>query len=265
MTLFKSSLIACYTMLIISCQAVYADSLSELKATLTALNGADTITAVLSASFKKVIVDGNDKKIKFGALQTELIASPSGLTVSYNSETLRKLREEGKQKRENEEAATPTLMAAREVKTDSLTSILSSADILLAKIEQGELINEERIDYNGGSVRSLTFSLPLQFFIENKKVRGYVDEFESSYQVLINDQGIPFETRMNFSGEGTAYVIFSLETVTHKVTRYKVFGDRLVRISKESKSINNSTFNDRTFESSWQVEVTSQVKNKINI
>ncbi len=60
---------------------------------------------------------------------------------------------------------------------------------------------------------------------------------------------------MDFSGEGTAYVFFSLETKNNIISRFQVVGNRLVRVSQISKNISYSTFNDNEFEASWQLEV----------
>ncbi len=253
MSLLNKSLISSFSILALSCQTAYADGLNDLKQALASLSGTAEISAVLDTSFKSTTISDDDKDIDLGSLKMELLASSAGLQISYDNETLVNMRQESIQKREDENIATPTLMAANIVNTNSLTSILSSASLLLEEISQGTFVKEQQVDFNGESVRSLSFSLPLNFFVQDEKVRGYVDEFESNYQILINQQGIPLESRMSFAGEGTAYVFFSLEAKNNTVSRYQVVGKRLVRVSQISKSINNSSFNDNEFDASWQV------------
>ena len=69
--------------------------------------------------------------------------------------------------------------------------------------------------------------------------------------MLINDQGVPVETRLTYSGKGSAYLFFSMSAESEITSQFKVEGTRLVRINKTVESSSSSTFNDRTYSGSW--------------
>jgi hypothetical protein len=95
--------------------------------------------------------------------------------------------------------------------------------------------------------------LPLESFIDDKKIRGYVSKFKGSYQVLINDKGIPIETRMSYSGKGSAYIFFSMTAESEIVSQFQIDGTRLVRTNRSVESNSSSTFNDRSYSGKWQL------------
>lgn len=245
----QSSLLALLT--VTFTHNVWADSLSDLQQALVKLDGSHPISGVLNVSFEESRGEGKDKKLKTGAIKSTLSESNAGLDIRYSKDVLLQIAQENRIKLADEEADTPALNGAEILSASSLIPILSSAQKILDAISQGKLRGETQIEYLDQQVRVLDFELPLESFIDDKKTRGYVDKFKGSYKVLINEQGVPVETRLSYSGKGSAYVFFSMSAESEITSKFHVQGTRLVRINKTVQSSSSSTFNDRTYNGSW--------------
>ena len=73
--------------------------------------------------------------------------------------------------------------------------------------------------------------------------------------MLINDEGVPVETRLSYSGKGSAYIFFSMSAESEITSQFKIEGTRLVRINKTVESNSSYTFNERSYSGSWQLEL----------
>ncbi len=232
-------------------QNVRADSLSDLQQALVKLDGSHPISGDLNVSFEESRGEGKDKKLKTGAIKSTLSESNAGLDIRYSKGVLERIAQENKLKLADENADTPALNGAEILSASSLIPILSSAQKILDAIAKGKLRGETEIEYLGQQVRVLDFELPLESFIDDKKTRGYVDKFKGSYKVLINAQGVPVETRLSYSGKGSAYIFFSMTAESEITSQFHVQGSRLVRINRSVQSSSSSTFNDRTYNGNW--------------
>tara|TARA_R110000737_G_scaffold1598_9_gene4744 strand:- start:5488 stop:6258 length:771 start_codon:yes stop_codon:yes gene_type:complete len=234
---------------------VWADSLSDLQQALVKLDGNQPVSGVLNVSFSESRGEGKDKKLKTGAIKSTLSESMNGLDIRYSKDVLRQIAQENRLKMADEEVDTPALNGAEILSASSLIPILSSAQSILDAISKGQFKGESRIEYFDKQVRVLDFELPLESFIDDKKTRGYVNKFKGSYKVLINDEGVPLETRLSYSGKGSAYVFFSMSAKSEITSQFQIEGTRLVRINKTVESNSSSTFNDRSYSGSWKLAI----------
>ncbi|MFT5635483.1 MAG: hypothetical protein ACI89T_000924 [Cognaticolwellia sp.] len=234
-------------------QNVWADSLSDLQQALVKLDGNHPVSGVLSVSFSESRGEGKDKKLKTGAIKSILSESIDGLDIRYSKDVLVQIAQENRLKMADEEADTPVLNGAEILSASSLIPILSSAQTILDAISKGQFRGETQIEYFEQQIRVLDFELPLESFIDDKKTRGYVNKFKGSYKVLINDEGVPVETRLTYSGKGSAYIFFSMSAESEITSQFQIEGTRLVRINKTVESNSSSTFNDRTYSGSWKL------------
>jgi len=236
-------------------QNVWADSLSDLQQALVKLNGSHPVSGVLNVSFSESSGEGEDKKLKTGAIKSLLSESNEGLDIRYSKDTLKQIAQENRLKLADENVDTPALNGAEILSASSLIPILSSAQKILDAISKGKFTGETQIEYFEQQVRVLDFELPLESFIDDKKTRGYVNKFKGSYKVLINDEGVPVETRLAYSGKGSAYIFFSMSAASEITSQFQIEGTRLVRINKTVESNSSSTFNERSYRGSWQLEL----------
>ncbi|WP_299269253.1 hypothetical protein [uncultured Psychrosphaera sp.] len=230
--------------------SVNADTLSNVKSVLANLNGDSALnvqfTSVHTESRGKSEDDNDEKdtKSEHGLISLPLSYNHNGLEITYNKDILDKIAKEETQKEQNEDASTPTLSAMSRIESSDILEKMSSASSLLRFINKAKLAAEKQIKHQGGSATELQFDVPLESVITGKEARGYVDEFEGQYRLVVDSQGVPIESELTFSGSGSAYVFFSLEMEQTSTSKYQVLGNRLINTSQVYARKQSSTFGD---------------------
>lgn len=224
----------------------HADALQDLKSALEKLNSPEPVTAVYEREFTEVsdADDEDDRRERTGKVTVLISDGANGLQVTYSQDVLDKIELETQLKAEDEDADTPTLNAVGGISATQISRLLSSSNSLKRTIEKATFIGEEPHKYNDKDMRLLSFSLPLEALITDKKARGYVNKFEGTYRVLIDEHGIPLETRTEFKGKGRAFVVLSVTAEGSEFSQYQVVKGRLVRTKHEYSNAYSSTFGD---------------------
>ncbi len=235
----------------------YADGLADLKKALAQLEGNSPISATLESSFTEKRGKKKQQKTKTGQIQVNLANGHHGLQMAFNAETLTKLEQEAEQKEKDEDTNTPTLNAVNDIDVTEMNNMLSAAPNLLRFINKAQFINEQQINDLGHSLRQLNFDLPLAAVIENKEVHEYVDEFNGRYQITIDDNGVPIESKITFNGSGSAYIFFTMTLSQSNTSAYRLINDRLVNTEKTFHFERKSTWG-KTESSGYKVLVVDQ-------
>lgn len=226
--------------------AAAADGLADLKAALSELKGEAPLTVVYSRSFKEIsdADDEDDRKETTGEVAVLVSDGDAGLQVTYSEQVLEKIEVESEQKAQDEEVNTPTLNALGGISATQLSRLLSASSSLTRMIDRASYIGEETHMHNEKPVRLLSFNLPLEVVVNDKKARDYVKKFEGVYRILIDENGIPLETRTEFKGKGRAFVVLSVTVENNEFSQYEVHKGRLVRTRNEYSNSFSSTFGD---------------------
>ena len=249
-------LICGVTLSLCSCLALADDGLNDLKRALKQLqNNTVPIMAELSSSF----TEQHDDEIKQGAVSVLLNDNPSGFSLTYNSNYLEKMALEKQAKAQDENTLSPTLDAASKLKAIDLHRALAASTDFLQFIAKGEYISEKLVKFNDQNIRLLSFELPMEAIISNKRTREYVDDFTANYQVWIDDAGIPLKSHLAFNGRGSAYLVLSVEAYGQNTEFYQLINQRLVIVNSESKHGSKSFFGD--FER-YEKKVVNVIKQK---
>ncbi|WP_206484090.1 hypothetical protein [Thalassotalea sp. G2M2-11] len=236
----------CYStlgVLLLNSSYVLADGLTDLKSVLQTLNGDTPISATVESSFtEKRGKKRKSLKTKTGLIQVALNDNHEGLELIFSDEIIDKLDNESNLKQQNEDANTPTLNAVGGVGVAEMKRMLSAAPSLLRFIDKAIYLNEETVSYHDKNMRQLNFSLPLHAIIENKEVHEYVDDFSGDFHVIINENGVPLESRIKFEGSGSAYIFFTMDISQSDTSTYQLFDDRLVKVKKVFEREQRSTW-----------------------
>lgn len=224
----------------------YADALEDLKIALDKLQSDAPLTAVYEREFTEIsdADDEDDRREKTGKVAVLISDGQEGLQVTYSQNVLNNIETEAQEKALDEEADTPTLNAVGGISATQLSRLLSASSSLLRTIEKATYIGEESHNYNDQVVRLLNFNMPLEAVINDKKARDYVNKFESTFRVLIDENGVPIETRTEFKGKGRAFVVLSVSAEGSDFSQYQVVKGRLVRTKHEYSNAFSSTFGD---------------------
>lgn len=227
--------------------SVCADGLADLQQALASLEGTTPISATLTNTFTEKRGEGKDLKEQQGSADILLNDDGLGLQITYSKAILAAMDEEARQKLEDEDVPTPTQDAVNNLEASELKTTLSAAGNLQRFIQKATFQREEKQQCEQGEIRELSFDLPLEAVISNKKVRGYVNDFDGQYKIWIDQQGFPLKSALSFSGSGRAFIFFSMEAQTHATTHYQVVGNRLVILDREYY---------RAYDSSWDTSET---------
>jgi len=232
-----------FTSLLFAAQ-VNADGLQDLKQSLAKLKGATPIHASLESSHNQNRDKDEDLKTTTGYINVSLSNSSDGLQITYASDVLNKIEQEQLLTDQDEEADTPTLNAMNRLETTDLNRMLSAAPSLARFIEKAKFIEELPADIQGKEARRLIFDLPLESIVDDAEVRGYVDDFEGKYTLLIDNEGYPKQSILSFAGSGSAFLFFSVEMEQTLTSSYETHGDRLVVVQEEIQRSSSSTWAD---------------------
>ena len=242
---------------------VMADGLTELNNALDKLNGKSTIMGTLETAYQQE--RGRKKKIKKtnGYASVKLIDDINGLQVVYSSETLAKIAQEENEKQSNEEANTPTLNAIDDIDAGELSNMLSAAAQLRRSLNKAKFTREEVIDYQGKEMRELHFDLPLEAIITDKEVRSYVNDFKGDYSVVIDEAGVPVQSKLSFDGKGSIYIFFKLSINQSMTYFYQVVDDRLVNYRKQFERKQKSTWDQRDSSGYTEIQISEDKAQQI--
>ncbi len=234
-------------------QPVYADGLADLKQALERLQGRGPISAVLEATIIDNRGKGEDKVERNGQVAVDLEDGESGFKITFSHHVLNQVDVEANEKIKDEEANTPTLNAVNRIDAAELKTILSSASSLLRRLELARFIDEQAVVYDGRAVRVLNFDMPIETLVRDKRTREYVDNFKGNFQVIIDDDGTPIETQLDFKGDGRAYIVLTAKASGSGVSKFKVIDQRLVTMHQEMTTKFESTFGEREMTETMQL------------
>jgi len=228
--------------------SVNADTLSNVKSVLANLNGDSELNIEFTSTYTENRGKSDDDKKtsqnKHGLITLPLSYNHNGLQITYNKGILDKIAVEEAQKEQDEDANTPTLSAMSRIESSSILEKMSSAPSLLRFLNKAQFTTETPIQHKGKAATELNFDLPIESIITGEEAREYIDEFVGQYRLIVNDQGVPIESKLTFSGSGSAYVFFSLEMEQISTSQYQVVGNRLVNTNQAYIRKQSSTFGD---------------------
>jgi hypothetical protein len=209
--------------------SVHADGVSDLRFALDKLSGNSDLKANYLFSYTNIRNEGGETRVTEGKASMLVENASSQLTITYDAETIRLLEVEANLRVEDEQAQAPTLLALSNIDADDVNRSIKATPGILRQLKQATFISEETLEKDGRTLRQLNFSLPLEALITDKQTRSYVTKFENSYQILINDDGVPVESHLTYEGKGRAFIILRVKASGESHAQYEVRDSRLVR------------------------------------
>ncbi|MBO1254404.1 hypothetical protein J3L16_01750 [Alteromonas sp. 5E99-2] len=249
MNLFHSSISLSVFVLFsgLSSFSVSADGLDDLKSALSRLNKDVEIRADINYQLSTESVQSGESQYREGVVDFSVHSHENGLDTQVSSQVMQKLNEEAALRNENEDAQTPTLMALNNVDAVDINRYLTAAKEIERTLEQATFVNETTLERDGISLRQLNFTLPLESLIRDKQARKYASKFSSSYQVLIDENGVPVEEHLDYEGSGRAYIVIKVAASGSIDTEFQEYNGRLVRVKDEGIQRTDSTFGEYEF------------------
>ena len=211
--------------LLFACTLVQADTLSDLKGTLTRLNGQEPVKANVVYQFWSQ--QGDDKKpvITEGKASSTVEEGPQGLRISWSRGLIQTAAQEARAKAQDPEKKTPTRRAIEGLKAVEVADYLNGSEELLRTLEQATVIEEKTDTWQGKPARLLSLKLTPKLGQDQKK---YVKELEASAKVWIGADGVPLAVESKVHVKGRALLVISFEQNEKHEYHFARSGNRLV-------------------------------------
>jgi hypothetical protein len=202
-----------------------ADTLSDLKGTLTRLNGQEPLRASVDYQFWNR--RGDDKKpvITEGKATTQVEDSPQGLKLSWTRTLIQAANDEAKAKVLDPEKNTPTRSALEGLKAVEVSDYMNGAGELLRMLEQSQLVGEKQETWQGKPARLLQLKVTPRLPQEIKK---RVKELDATAKVWVSPEGIPLAAESQLHIKGRALLVISFEQQQKEEFHFARSGNRLV-------------------------------------
>lgn len=202
-----------------------ADTLSELKGTLTRLNGQEPVKASVDYQFWSKQGDEKKPDITEGRATTYVEDGPQGLKMSWNRALIQTAVQEAKAKLMDPEAKASTRRAIEGLKAIEVNDYLNGASELLRTLEQGQLTEEKSAAWQGRPTRLLQFKLTPKMA---KREQKYIKEFEATAKVWIGSDGCPLAAETQTRVKGRVMLVVSFEQQQKESFQFARVGNRLV-------------------------------------
>ena len=230
------------------CSFLNANGLDDLQQALTKLQQSSDISGTLSFEVEETRGKSKDEDFKFtqGSIDAHIGYDQNGLTINYPKWVMQQVESEIRLSADNEDADIPILKAINALRVREVNAALSQAVLLEQTISNAKFISEENIEFQGQAARELLLELPIDSIVREKRIREYVDNFDSEFKVIINSQGIPLASTLTYSGKGRAYIVLYVEASGERSESYQVVDGRLISVDYFQQSRYDSTFGEGT-------------------
>lgn len=227
--------------------AVKASGLADLRQALLPLQANIPIQASLNIDATKKNGNGKDAEVLHSNIDLVLNSHQGNFQFNYDKSLLDIIKQEQKQRRKDNNVNTPTINAVSQINTIELHNMLSAGENLIDYLDSLTFVEEKVVDHQEEKMRLLTFNIPMEAVVFDKKFRRYVDDFSGQYHIYINEEGLPQESTFEFYGRGRAYIVLTAKILGHGREQYEVIDDRLVTLHSESSVTTETTFGDNEF------------------
>lgn len=217
-------------------------AMEKLSGALSRLNGERPVGGHIVVSFNDKQGEGKKLKEKSGQVNLTVQESVNGLTTSYSKDIVENMKQESALLLEDEEAPTPTIDAINDFSMTNINNLLSPVDSINRLLKFAQLTRVEHVTHNGEGQQKLHFKLPMEAIITNKRTREYVDDFDGTMVITIDEDGTPLQLSSSYNGSGRAYVVFSVKAAGSRLQKFDVVGNRLVMTVREVFNSYDSTF-----------------------
>jgi len=213
------------SLLFFACAVIRADTLSDLKIALAALDGRGTIKARVEVG----LVQRNDEAAKDDPAALTVAAlvedGPQGLTITWDHALLQATATEVEAKGKDPNKSTPTRNSMDDLRPSALNEYLDARPRVLRLLDQAQLTEEKDVVWEGQPTRLLTFKWTPPLSDKDKK---FIKEAEGTARLRLGADGLPVAVEIREHAKGRALLVISFETTETEEIRFAKTGGRLV-------------------------------------
>jgi hypothetical protein len=206
--------------------ALRADGLSDLRAALKALPGAQPVKATLECQVWSRSGKAKQAKIIQGRVQAKVEAGPGGLKLGWDKAELDRIQAATKAKDKGPEQAMGAL------KAEKAEALLDAAKDLLGDLEEAQVLEDRADAWQGRPARLLTLKLDATDMDEDD--RKHLKSFSHTLKVWMGPDGVPLGLSEQLDMKLS--ILFISVEMHHKASRtFAASGDRLMAVHDESE------------------------------
>ena len=238
-------------LLILTCSALHADVLADLKTTLASLNTHEPVNARVGYTFSSHNGEDDKPVVEEATITAQVADGPEGLTILWPRELIDRTAVEPRKQNDEPNNEPATQKAMDGVNAMLLNDYLNATTRLQRLLGESELLSEKTEAWEGQPARCLTFKVI-------QKLPKYVKELQCTVKLWLAADGIPLAAERRLFVKGRALLVIGFESTESEDWRFARIGQRLVvmRHVRESqgsgggekggrKTVASLTFNDR--------------------
>lgn len=227
-----SSLMPLFLLATLPCAA---DSLADLRGTLSKLQGSEAIRA--TADIQNWSQDGEGKKahVKQSHSTVQIEDGPNGLRLGWTPSQIQGARKEAQLKATDPEAATPNLDSLSALNGLGATGFLCQSDDLLQLLKGATVVEEKSDFWQGKPARLVVFKLDPVVGAEEKSM---IKNRKETLKVWLDGHGVPVATEHSIAIKASKFLI-SFTANEREERKLAVRGSRLV-VERETRESSGS-------------------------
>ncbi len=212
-----------------------ADGLTDLRNTLSRLQGGETIRA--TADIQNWTQDGEGKKghVKQTRSTVQIEDGPNGLRLGWTPQQIKGARQETQLKAVDPEAATPNLDSLSALNGLGAATFLSQSDHLLQQLKGATVLEDRPDTCQGKPARLVVFKLDP---VASSEEKSMIKDRKETLKVWLDGSGVPLATEHAIAIKASKFLM-SFTANNRESRKLTVLGSRLV-VSNETKESSGS-------------------------
>jgi hypothetical protein len=211
-------------LLLVAPSLLYADGLSDVRATLQKLQSDQLLRARVEIKSRHSGGESGRQKESQSVSTVIIENGPEGLKLNWSPEQIRQSRKAAWDEIANPDASRSDLASLRALEPGQALSLLDAADGLRRALEKAELREDKRENYQGKSTRVLVFRIDLGLDEEERKA---LKSNENYFKLWLDGDGVPLAMERDVQAKFSKFLI-GYRIHEHDARQYLRAGGRLI-------------------------------------
>ena len=212
------------TLFLLLLSPVYADGLTELRATLQKLQSDQLLRAKVEIKSRRAGGE-NEKQKRSDSLSAVVVESgPDGLKMIWSAEQVKQSRKAAWAETANPDAPRSDVATLKALEAGVALNLLDAADPLRRNLDKATVREDKRENYQGKLARLLVFQIELGLDEEERKA---LKSSESYLKLWLDNDGVPMAMERDIQAKFSKFFV-GYRLHEHDTREYQRAGGRLI-------------------------------------
>ncbi|MEY2496158.1 MAG: hypothetical protein QOJ45_2650 [Verrucomicrobiota bacterium] len=216
--------LALFLPLLLTPTLLFADGLSDVRATLQKLQSDQLLRARVEIKTRRSGGESGKQKQSESVSTVIVENGPDGLKLSWSPDQIRQSRKAAWNEVANPDTPRSDLATLKALEPAQALNLLDAADGLRRALEKSELREDKRENYQGKPARVLVFRIELGLDEEERKA---LKSSETYLKLWLDGDGVPLAMERDIQAKFSRFLI-GFRIHEHDTRAYQRAGDRLV-------------------------------------